>query len=165
MSCGKCPHDVFNSPHRRFSKCRNFFFNTRNNYWARSLGFLIPVQTSEPGTLVILPPSCPRSQPEYVLVVVRPGPGCELVPGEPVRTRVWLVGEHCGPSPGFDDLLRHGQATKDMLVETCVPRSTNQACANAFSPVWPARCIASLCRDPAGSPCRVHGQLDPPPLV
>jgi hypothetical protein len=42
---------------------------------------------------------------------------------------VWLVGEHCDPSPGFDDLLRHGQSTKDVLVETFVPRSTNQACA------------------------------------
>jgi hypothetical protein len=111
------------------SPSAELFFYTRNDYWARSLGFLVPVRTSEPGTLIILPPSSPRSQPEYVLVVVRPGPGCELVPGEPVRTGVWLVGAHCGPSPGFDDLLRHRQATKDMLVETFVPRSTNQACA------------------------------------
>jgi hypothetical protein len=55
------------------------------------------------------------------------GPGCELVPGEPVRARVWLAGQHCGPPPGFDDLPRHGQATKDVPIETFVPQSTNQA--------------------------------------
>jgi len=40
---------------------------------------------------------------------------------------MWLAGEHLGPSSGFDDLPRHGQATKDVLVETFIPQSTDQS--------------------------------------